>query len=166
MPRSLAVALDLRSLSPVPSPTLGRARSSEGSSRFSRVNTRSEAAASEEARLGITEEALGWRARVEELQDATHPPASTATFTEDDWYRFPRPTREMARRSLPFVENVGRTERGGSRRDRDFKVVGEWRIGESLGKGSSGAFSLRSLLILKLTCRALRPQVKYACAGT
>ncbi|CDR44970.1 hypothetical protein NBRC10512_004563 [Rhodotorula toruloides] len=144
MPRSLAVALDLRPLSPVPSPTLGRARSGEGSSRLAPVVAPAPGL-SDESFSDTAEDGMHERTRPDGQQvDPLPPSASTATFTEDDWFRFPRPTKDMARRSLPLVDNVGRRERAGARRDgeRDFKVVGEWRVGESLGKGSSGQVRL------------------------
>ncbi|BGP02178.1 putative serine/threonine-protein kinase HSL1 [Rhodotorula toruloides] len=147
MPRSLAVALDLRPLSPVPSPTLGRARSNEGSPPLPGVVTQSDAGMDDEGFSETAMDGVYERARPAQRQDAPLPSASTATFTEDDWFRFPRPTKDMARCSLPLLDNVERRERRGARRDRDFKVVGEWRVGESLGKGSSGQVRL---------CRSMR----------
>ncbi|GAA6005120.1 uncharacterized protein JCM10292_005576 [Rhodotorula paludigena] len=63
--------------------------------------------------------------------------------TEADWFRFPAPTRKDALRHYPLQDNA---ERLAQRRDRpkngltrrDFKMLGEWRIGESLGRGTSG----------------------------
>ncbi|GAA5915645.1 hypothetical protein JCM6882_002372 [Rhodosporidiobolus microsporus] len=75
---------------------------------------------------------------------ATHPP-----LTEDDWFRFPAPTRAHARSGAPLVDarenkkvKEGKKAKGGKGggglRKKEWKMLGEWRVGESLGKGTSG----------------------------
>ncbi|BGP18644.1 serine/threonine-protein kinase gin4 [Rhodosporidiobolus nylandii] len=75
--------------------------------------------------------------------DATpaEPPAPLPT--EDDWYLFPAPTREAARLGLPPVDVKAVLERmkrakGRGLQRREWKMLGEWRVGEALGKGTSG----------------------------
>ncbi|GAA6004053.1 hypothetical protein JCM10207_006534 [Rhodosporidiobolus poonsookiae] len=63
--------------------------------------------------------------------------------SEEDWFRFPAPTKEHARRGVVMMDVVATLERqrrkGTARlQKREFKILGEWRVGESLGKGTSG----------------------------
>ncbi|GAA5869146.1 hypothetical protein JCM3774_003964 [Rhodotorula dairenensis] len=89
------------------------------------------------------------------------PPPLTAA-SQDDWYRFPAPTRRDAKRSTPYVDNVtrlktklakvaaagrvpaiaGEEEGESTSTEWDFKMVGQWRVGELLGKGTSGQVRL------------------------
>lgn len=77
-----------------------------------------------------------------------------ATSHQSDWYRFPAPTQVDAKRSTPYIDNVTRLEARllGKDEDKapaasstkwDFKMVGQWRVGELLGKGTSGAYRRR-----------------------
>ncbi|GAA5991765.1 hypothetical protein JCM10908_001130 [Rhodotorula pacifica] len=87
---------------------------------------------------------------------------------QSEWYRFSAPTRLDAQRSTPYIDNVTRLENrlaraagnqadgggGGGVADGqevrvqlsstkwEFKMVGQWRIGELLGKGTSGQVRL------------------------
>jgi hypothetical protein len=80
--------------------------------------------------------------------------SAIASSHQSDWYRFPAPTQLDAKRSTPYVDNVTRLEARLLGRDRDkdkvpavsstkwdFKMVGQWRVGELLGKGTSGAYT-------------------------
>ncbi|GAA5969539.1 hypothetical protein JCM11641_008149 [Rhodosporidiobolus odoratus] len=63
--------------------------------------------------------------------------------TEQDWFRYPAPTKEMARLKLPMVDVLEQLEKTakkgkGGLTKREYKMLGEWRVGESLGKGTSG----------------------------
>ena len=77
---------------------------------------------------------------------------AVATSHQSDWYRFPAPTQLDAKRSTPYVDNVTRLEARLLGRDKDkapaasstkwdFKMVGQWRVGEMLGKGTSGTYT-------------------------
>lgn len=80
---------------------------------------------------------------------------AVATSHQSDWYRFPAPTQLDAKRATPYVDNVTRLEArlakagassqggggGGGSTKWDFKMVGQWRVGEMLGKGTSGAYA-------------------------
>ncbi|BGP57154.1 serine/threonine-protein kinase gin4 [Rhodotorula sphaerocarpa] len=68
---------------------------------------------------------------------------------EEDWYRFKAPTKEDEQRAAPLLDLETRRrfqfyDRVVSRQTTrwSYKMLGEWRIGEFLGKGSSGQVRL------------------------
>lgn len=72
---------------------------------------------------------------------------------EEDWYRFKAPTKEDEQRAAPLLDLETRRrfqfyDRVVSRQTTrwSYKMLGEWRIGEFLGKGSSGQSRSSSLL--------------------
>ncbi|GAA5915783.1 hypothetical protein JCM8208_003884 [Rhodotorula glutinis] len=62
--------------------------------------------------------------------------------TEDDWWRFSAPKRGDAERGAPLRSTVPRQKVGLKRGEPAFKMVGEWRIGDSLGRGTGGTVRL------------------------
>ncbi|GAA5856669.1 hypothetical protein JCM8547_005922 [Rhodosporidiobolus lusitaniae] len=80
-------------------------------------------------------------------------PAPPLPPTEDDWYLYPAPTRFSAKSLVPPVDvkkvlekrrarrkagGKGEGEGEGGLGRKEHKMLGEWRVGESLGKGTSG----------------------------
>lgn len=69
------------------------------------------------------------------------------SLTSQDWYKYPTPTRALAlsqgtnsKAKGAILETVGL-----GAGTRESKVMGEWRVGEAVGKGSSGALVPGSL---------------------
>lgn len=68
----------------------------------------------------------------------TPPPLSPRSPTAEDWWRWPTPTKEDATGERPFRE-IGseRAGEGGVGDGGRVKMLGEWRVGGTVGKGTS-----------------------------
>ncbi|GAA5920357.1 hypothetical protein JCM1841_005582 [Sporobolomyces salmonicolor] len=130
-----SICSDLRPPSPIPSPTHGRLPLVRTSCSPPTSRPRSASTASSISLCsGKTE-------------GKEHP--GPRTRTQEDWYRWPAPTKAHERNRVPLavlaldVGVRGRDARRRNRRERrDFKMLGEWRVGESLGRGTSGQVRL------------------------
>lgn len=72
----------------------------------------------------------------------TPPPLSPRSPTAEDWWRWPTPTKEDDTDERPFreigAEGRERVAQDGGR----VKMLGEWRVGGTVGKGTSELCSL------------------------
>ncbi|GAA5823820.1 hypothetical protein JCM11251_003309 [Rhodosporidiobolus azoricus] len=139
------LALQLRPLPPIPSPVHGR-RPSPSSPPPSSRRILSLSSSLSPFPTSVEDD---WRF-IDAPPPDQDPLAESCTkglasdWKEDDWFRFPAPTRAHARAGVPLVDTLGQAEKqqevGGAGRlkKKEWKMLGEWRVGESLGKGTSG----------------------------
>ncbi|GAA6029104.1 hypothetical protein JCM8097_001598 [Rhodosporidiobolus ruineniae] len=149
---SIDLAAQLRPPPPVPSPIHGRLAPSTPHLVSSSTRCTSTAASAHSAALStsVARSSSTLAPRVEPSSAlAAHSPSSSSSPpllapTESDWFRFPTPTRTAALSGAPMVDVVARLEQRGRKKGagglgrREWKMLGEWRVGESLGKGTSG----------------------------
>ncbi|GAA5859473.1 hypothetical protein JCM1840_004631 [Sporobolomyces johnsonii] len=125
-----SILSDLRPPSPIPSPTHGR---------LPLVRTSCSPATTRPRSSSTTSSASLYSQKTEEDE---HP--RPRTRTQEDWYRWPAPTKAHERNRVPLevlaldVGVGGEATRRKRRERKDFKMLGEWRVGESLGRGTSG----------------------------
>jgi len=136
---ALRHGVDLRSLQPIPSPAHGRLVStSSPPSPLTSTRPSSPVAGRQQPR------ASSISARPDSCAALAPAGPSSSSLapgqpTEDDWWRFSAPKRGDAERGAPLRSTVPRQKVGRKRSEPAFKMVGEWRIGDSLGKGTGGA---------------------------
>lgn len=163
MPLGVGTALNLRPASPQPSKHHGRdpltSPAFKKSSKVSKGDTDldpDDAVAADDDDddsdpIENVTDSASWR-------PSSPSPRLLPAASQNDWYRFPAPTQRDAKRSGPYIDNVTRlktklakvaaagaaepatdSEAASTRTEWDFKMVGPWRVGELLGKGTSGA---------------------------
>ncbi|ORY88964.1 hypothetical protein BCR35DRAFT_329435 [Leucosporidium creatinivorum] len=67
---------------------------------------------------------------------------SHASPIAEDWWRWPTPTKEDATGERPFREIGGEGRAGGEGDGGRVKMLGEWRVGGTVGKGTNGRVRL------------------------
>ena len=157
--------VDLRPPQPVPSPAHGRlASTSSPPNPLTSTRPSSPAAGHQQLRASTISARPDSRAAL-----APAAPSSSSLIpgqpTEDDWWRFSAPKRGDAERGAPLRSTVPRQKVGRKRSEPAFKMVGEWRIGDSLGKGTGGASLALCLSALGHECHTDEELVQVRCAS-
>ncbi|GAA5857124.1 hypothetical protein JCM9279_006017 [Rhodotorula babjevae] len=139
---ALRLGVDLRPPQPVPSPAHGRlASTSSPTEPPTSTRPSSPAAAYQRPPSALI-------SRRPNSHPATALAGSSSSSlvpgqpTEDDWWRFSAPKRGDAERGAPLRSTVPRQRGMVKRGEPAFKMVGEWRVGDSLGKGTGGTVRL------------------------